>query len=158
LAVADWAKVLIVEDDEDVRLMLSTYLASKGCEVASAGTAVEGVSTALRIRPDLILMDLGLPDANGLSAARAIRSNVGYIGTPVLVVTAYDTMQFRNDAMEVGCAGYMVKPVEPEQLLETVRLLVGADRVKQGTLEGVRDEGSVGGGLRRYPPANADVP
>ena len=158
MAVADRAKVLIIEDDDDVRLMLSTYLASNGCDVASFGTAVEGVSAALGMRPDLILMDLGLPDADGLSAVRALRSNVGFVGTPVLMVTAYDSMQFRTEALEAGCVGYMVKPVDPERLLETVRLLTGAGGIKRGTSEGVGDEGSVGGGLPRYPPVNADVP
>ena len=158
MAVADRAKVLIIEDDDDVRLMLSTYLASQGCDVASAGAATEGVSMALTLRPDLILMDLGLPDADGLSAVRALRSNVGFVGTPVLVVTAYDSMQFRTEAVEAGCVGYMVKPVDPEQLLETVRLLTGAGGVRRGTSEGAGEEGSVGGGLPRYPPANADVP
>ena len=158
MAVADRAKVLIIEDDDDVRLMLSTYLASKGCDVTSVGTAIEGVSAALGMRPDLILMDLGLPDADGLSAVRAIRSNIGFVGTPVLIVTAYDSMQFRAEAVEAGCVGYMVKPVDPERLLETVRLLTGAGGVKRGASEGVADEGSVGGGLPRYPPVNADVP
>ena len=76
MAVADRTMVLIVEDDDDVRLMLSTYLASQGCDVASTGAATESVSMALTLRPDLILMDLGLPDAYGLSAVRAFRSNV----------------------------------------------------------------------------------
>ena len=158
LAVEDGARVLIVEDDDDVRLMLSTFLGSKGYAVSSAGTATGGVSAACETRPDLIIMDLGLPDADGLSAARAIRSDARLAGVPVLVVTAYDTMQFRTEAVEAGCVGYMVKPVDPERLLETVKLFTGTGRINRGAPEGSRDEGSGSGGLRRYPPANADVP
>ena len=148
LAVEDGAHVLIVEDDDDVRSMLSTFLESKGYAVASAAAAVEGVSAASRTRPDLIIMDLGLPDADGLSAVRAIRSDAGLVGVPILIVTAYDTMQFRTEAVEAGCVGYMVKPVDPEQLLETVRLFTGTSRFNHGASEGVRDEDSVGRGLR----------
>lgn len=158
MAVEDSAKVLIVEDDDDVRSMLSALLGSKGYAVTGAAAAVEGVSAACETRPDLIIMDLGLPDADGLSAVRAIRSEVGLGGIPILIVTAYDTMQFRAEAVEAGCAGYLVKPVDPEQLLETVRLLTRTGRINHGGSEGVRDEGAVGGGLRRYPPAHAEVP
>lgn len=152
LAVEDGIKVLVVEDDEDVRLMLSTFLASKGYAVNSAGTAAEGVSVADETCPALIIMDLGLPDDDGLSAARSIRSNVGCSSITIIILTGYDTLQFRTEAVEAGCVGYMVKPIDPEQLLETVRLLTGP-----GETEGVRDEGSGSGRLRRYPRASADV-
>jgi DNA-binding response OmpR family regulator len=158
LAVEDGAKVLIVEDNDDVRSMLSTFLGSKGYAVTSAAAAVEGVSAAVRTRPDLILMDLGLPDADGLSAVRAIRSDAGLVGVPILIVTAYDTMQFRAEAVDAGCVGYMVKPVDPQQLLETVKLFTGTGNIIHGASEAIRDEGTVGRGLRRYPPAHADVP
>ncbi len=153
MAFDDGAKVLIVEDDDDVRLMLSSFLRSKGYAVTGAG----GVSAALATRPDLIVMDLGLPDADGLSAVRAIRSNVGFVGIPVLVVTAYDTMQFRTEALEAGCMGYMVKPVDPGQLLEAVKLFTVSGGINRGAQEGISDEGSAGGGLRRHPPIDADV-
>jgi DNA-binding response OmpR family regulator len=122
------AHVLIVEDNDEVRLMLSTLLSSEGYAVTGVGTAVEGAVAAGKARPDLVIMDLGLPDADGLSAVRAMRSRVGLVHTPILMVTAYDTMQFREEAMEAGCSGYMVKPVDPERLLEAVRLLTRGGR------------------------------
>lgn len=122
------AKILIVEDADDVRLMLSTFLSSQGYSVTAAAAATEGVAAAVGARPDLIIMDLGLPDADGLSAIRAIRSDAGLAGVPVLVLTAYDAMQLRAEAVEAGCVGYMVKPVDPERLLETVRLFIPAGR------------------------------
>lgn len=125
MGVKGGARVLVVEDNDEVRLMLVAFLESKGYAVTGVGTAVEGVSAAGETRPDLIIMDLGLPDADGLSAVRAIRSDAATAGVPILVVTAYDTIQFRAEAVEAGCTGYMVKPVEPELLLDTVRLLAG---------------------------------
>jgi DNA-binding response OmpR family regulator len=145
MATEGGPRVLIVDDSDDVRLMLGTLLESKGYVVTGAGTAVEGVSAAADTRPDLVIMDLGLPDADGLSAVRAIRSDAGLAGLPVLVVTAYDTLQFRAEAVEAGCTGYMVKPVDPEQLLETVRLLTLVGGNNRGTPEGSGDEGSAGG-------------
>ena len=128
VAAEDSAKVLIVEDNDEVRLMLSTLFGSEGYAVTAARTATEGAAAAVETRPDFIIMDLGLPDADGLSAVRAIRSNVGLAGVPVLVVTAYDTVQLRTEAVEAGCIGYTVKPVDPERLLETVRLSILAGR------------------------------
>lgn len=118
------AKILIIEDADDVRLMLSAFLSSEGYSVTAAATATEGATEAVGTRPDLIIMDLGLPDADGLSAVRAIRSHAGLAGVPVLVVTAYDAVHLRAEAVEAGCAGYVVKPVDLGRLLETVRLLV----------------------------------
>jgi two-component system, cell cycle response regulator DivK len=115
--------------------------------VTSAATAIEGVSAAREMCPDLIIMDLGLPDADGLSAVRAIRSDEKLMGVPILIVSAYDTMQFRTEALEAGCTGYMVKPVNPEQLLETVRLFIGTGRINSGIPEGIGDEGAASGGL-----------
>lgn len=148
MPVQKGAKVLIVEDKDDVRLMLSTFLGSKGYAVTSASTAAEGVSAARETRPDLIIMDLGLPDADGLSAVRDICSDAELVGIPILVVTAYDTMQFRTEAVEAGCVGYMVKPVDPEQLLATVRLFAGTSRTNRGNMESFRDEGSDSRGLQ----------
>lgn len=127
-APEDGAKILIIEDTDDVRLMLSTFLASKGYSVTAAATATGGAAAAVATHPDLIIMDLGLPDADGLSAVRAIRSHSGLAGVPVLVVTAYDAVQLRTEAVEAGCAGYVVKPVDLGRLLETVRLLAPAGR------------------------------
>lgn len=144
VAAEDSARVLIVEDNDEVRLMLSTFLRSKGYAVTCTGSATGGAAAAVVTRPDFIIMDLGLPDADGLSAVRSIRSNAGLVGVPVLVVSAYDAVQLRAEAVEAGCVGYMVKPVDLERLLETVRLLAPVGREGRGALEGVGDEGSVG--------------
>jgi CheY-like chemotaxis protein len=118
-------RVLVVEDSADVRMLLSELLGAHGYVVTGAATGTEGIAAALHSPPDLILVDLCLPDDDGLSVARTLLSDAALAGVPVLTISAYDAVHLRAEALEAGCAGYAVKPFEPERLLETVRHLIG---------------------------------
>ncbi len=124
--------ILIAEDSDDFRLMLTAFLEGRGYEVACATNGAEAVEAARARTPDLVLMDLGLPGVDGLSAAREIGKLLSSEAPPVLIISAYDSSEFRAEALEAGCVGYMVKPVDPEALLRTVKLLLG-----QAKTEGV---------------------
>lgn len=119
--------ILVAEDSEELRDFLKTFLEGHGYEVLEAREGREAVAAALRERPDLILMDLGLPGTDGLSAARKIREHSPATETPILIVSAYDRVEYRTEAVEAGCGGYLTKPIDPNLLLKTVRLLLHPD-------------------------------
>lgn len=117
--------ILVAEDSDDFRLMLAAFLGGRGYEVACAQSGAEAVEAARRLRPDLVLMDIGLPGLDGLSAAREIRKMPSTGDVPILVLSAYDGTDFRTEALEAGCVGYMVKPVDPAALLGVIEHLLG---------------------------------
>jgi DNA-binding response OmpR family regulator len=119
--------ILIAEDSEDLRDFLKTFLEGHGYRVVEACGGLEAVAAFMRERPDLVLMDLGLPGTDGLTAVRKIREHQPAAETPILIISAYDRVEYRTEAVEAGCGGYLIKPVDPNQLLKTVRLLLHSD-------------------------------
>lgn len=126
-ALPETRTILIAEDSADLRDFLKTFLEGHGYRVLEAGEGQEAVSAALRERPDLILMDLGLPGTDGLTAVRKIREHTPANETPILIVSAYDRVEYRTEAVEAGCGGYLTKPLDTNQLLKSVRLLLHPD-------------------------------
>ena len=123
------AKILLVEDNEMNRDMLSRRLARRGFEVVVAVDGREGVTAAQRESPDLILMDMSLPVTDGWEATRLIRASAGTAHIPVIALTAHAMAGDRDKALEAGCNDYDTKPVELERLLEKIaRLLDGRAR------------------------------
>lgn len=116
--------ILIAEDSDDLRNMLRQFLEANGYQVLEALDGREAVALALGERPDLVLMDLGLPGTDGLSAVAEIRQQVPPAEMPVLIVSAYDRVEFRTEAVSAGCSGYVTKPINPADLLATIKLLL----------------------------------
>lgn len=116
--------ILIAEDNEDLRGMLGQFFGANGYRTVEAADGHEAVEAAARERPDLIIMDLGMPGLDGLSAIAEIRRRAPADETPVVIVSAYDRLEFRTEAVAAGCAGFITKPVEPAELLKTIRLLL----------------------------------
>jgi DNA-binding response OmpR family regulator len=123
----DKPTILIAEDSEDLRDFLKTFLEGHGYRVVEARDGQEAVAAVMRERPDLVLMDLGLPGTDGLTAVRKIREHTPAAETPILIVSAYDRVEYRTEAVEAGCGGYLTKPLDSNQLLKTVRLLLNPD-------------------------------
>ena len=120
------AKILLVEDNEMNRDMLSRRLARRGFEVVVAADGREGVGAAARESPDIILMDMSLPVTDGWEATRLIRACASTTRIPVIALTAHAMAGDRERALEAGCNDYDTKPVEIERLLEKIgRLLDG---------------------------------
>ncbi len=120
------AKILLVEDNEMNRDMLSRRLIRRGFEVVVAVDGREGVTAAGRESPDIILMDMSLPVTDGWEATRLIRASAGTAHIPVIALTAHAMAGDRDKALEAGCNDYDTKPVELERLLEKIsRLLNG---------------------------------
>jgi CheY-like chemotaxis protein len=110
-------RVLVVEDNQDSAESLRQLLYHCGYEVAVAYTGQEGLRAAQRMRPDVVLCDIGLPDSNGFVVAAALRKDPGTCGARLIAVTAYGQDEDRRRAREAGFDLHLVKPVDPEVLL-----------------------------------------
>ena len=117
-------KILLVEDNEMNRDMLSRRLVRGGYEVAIAEDGARGVAMATSDRPDLILMDMSLPVIDGWEATRRIKANEATRRIPVIALTAHAMAGDREKAMEVGCEDYDTKPVEMSRLLGKIAALL----------------------------------
>ena len=117
------AKILIVEDNEPNRDMLSRRLERRGFEVVVAIDGAEGVAKSKTEHPDIVLMDMSLPVMNGWEATRAIRADPATQTMPVIALTAHSMPGDREKAMEAGCDDYDVKPVDLPRLLEKMAAL-----------------------------------
>jgi two-component system, cell cycle response regulator DivK len=117
-------KILLVEDNDMNRDMLSRRLVRNGYEVFLAVDGQQGIDMALSERPDLILMDMSLPVIDGWEATRRIRANDATRGIPVIALTAHAMAGDREKAMEVGCDDYDTKPVEIARLLGKIAALL----------------------------------
>ena len=117
-------KVLLVEDNEMNRDMLSRRLLRNGYEVAIAVDGQQGVDMALSERPALILMDMSLPVIDGWDATRQIKANAATGGIPVIGLTAHAMAGDREKAIEAGCDDYDTKPIELARLLGKIAALL----------------------------------
>jgi len=120
------AKVLLVEDNEMNRDMLSRRLVRRGFEVVFAVDGQQGVDLAKSELPDIILMDLSLPVIDGWEATRRVKADEATKGVPVIGLTAHAMSGDREKAMEAGCDDYDTKPVELERLIGKMEKLLGA--------------------------------
>ena len=121
-------KILLVEDNELNRDMLSRRLKRTGFSVVAAVDGPEGIRMAREERPDLILMDVALGEMDGWQATLAIKADPELALTPIVALTAHALESDRRRSVEVGCADFDTKPVDYPRLLEKIErlLLVGA--------------------------------
>lgn len=118
-------KVLLVEDNEMNRDMLSRRLIKKGYDVVSGTTGREGVQLAATAQPDIILMDMSLPEIDGWEATKQIKSDPTTAAIPVIALTAHAMAGDREKAIEAGCDDYDTKPVDLVRLIDKIAKLVG---------------------------------
>jgi CheY-like chemotaxis protein len=117
-------KLLLVEDNELNRDMLSRRLQRKGYEMIIATDGQQGVQMAQEQQPDLILMDMSLPVIDGWEATRLLKSDASTQGIPVVALTAHAMAGDREKAMAAGCDDYDTKPIELPRLLEKIEALL----------------------------------
>lgn len=118
------ANILVVEDFEDSRFSLCRLLEMSGHRVVEAETGRQAIELARSERPDLILMDLSLPDVDGVLATVRIRSQEHGTRTPIIVLSAHDTPNFQERAFEAGCDDYVTKPLDFDALERLIRRYV----------------------------------
>ena len=121
-------EVLIVEDDELVQGLLTAYLGEKGYQVTSVGTGGEMAGVLQRRSVDIVILDLGLPDEDGLVLMRQVRSRSS---TPVVVITARTSRDDRLAALEIGADDYMVKPFDPQELVLRIENLLARSKGRE---------------------------
>jgi two-component system KDP operon response regulator KdpE len=115
------ARLLLVEDDVDLRTSISASLVARGYLVREAGTARDGLAAWASNRPDLLLLDLGLPDEDGLHVIGKIRREAT---TPILILSARHQERDRVEALDLGADDYLTKPFGVTELLARVRALL----------------------------------
>ena len=113
--------ILLIEDDPALRRALRTSLRSREFEVLETATGEDAIVVAADRRPDVVILDLGLPDLDGIDVLRRLR---GFSEVPVIVLTARDDQSEKVRSLDAGADDYMTKPFDPEELVRTIRGLV----------------------------------
>lgn len=124
--------ILVVDDVEDGRIVICDFLELRGFELATAADGVEAVDKAFELRPDLILMDVWLPNMDGLEATRRIKADPRTAGVPIIALTAHALASARAEAEAAGCDGVITKPFFPRDLEREVRRRLGMDVDDEG--------------------------
>lgn len=123
LGAGEGRRVLLVEDNEDHRQTLAAVLGIYGHAVAEAADGNEGLRAAQSDKPDVAVVDIGLPGIDGYELARRLREDPVTCGIRLIAVTGYGQAEDRRRALDAGFDAHLVKPVEPARLLETIHLL-----------------------------------
>lgn len=119
--VADSPKtILLVEDNEDNRIIYATALRFAGYEVVEAVTGTEGVQRARTSKPDLVLMDISVPELDGWEATAVLKADPTTRHIPVIAVTAHALPGDEERSLAAGCDGYLAKPIPPARLLAEI--------------------------------------
>ena len=118
------ARILLVEDNEMNRDMLSRRLERKGLQVLIAVDGEQGVAMARSEQPDLILMDMSLPTMDGWSATRSLKSDQTTCNIPIIALTAHAMSGDRDKCIEAGCDDYDTKPIEFSRLMSKIQTLL----------------------------------
>jgi CheY-like chemotaxis protein len=117
--------VLFVEDDSASRRGYAEYLSAAGYEVQEAATGQAALTAARVRRPDVIVLDLGLPDIDGWEVARQLKGADRTASVPIIALTGADLPHERVSAMRAGCDRHLAKPCVPKHLLEAIQLCIG---------------------------------
>ena len=124
------ATILVVDDFDDTRRLLRTWLERKGYRVVEAENGMQAISEAESENPDLIIMDLQMPELDGLAATRKIRECKKLADVPIVAVSAYGADMFRLPALQAGCNEYVSTPFEPSDLERLIRSYLHQELLK----------------------------
>jgi CheY-like chemotaxis protein len=117
-------KVLVVEDNSDNLRLISYALTRHGYEVIAADTGIKGVEMAISERPAFIIMDINLPDIDGLEATRRIRKSSSNGDIPIIAITSYAMAGDMDMVLDAGCTGYFEKPIDPLTIMDRIHTLL----------------------------------
>jgi two-component system, cell cycle response regulator DivK len=122
-------RALVVDDYDDAREMYAEFLTFKGLEVVQAQNGLQAVAQATSLLPDFILLDLALPDIDGIEVTRRLKKAPETAPIPIVMLTANAQPRMLEEARKVGCAAVVVKPCTPEELFDIVQ---GLAKVRTG--------------------------
>lgn len=114
-------RVLVVEDNKNNMRLITKLLENDGYETIKAETGEEGVNMAIAEKPDLILMDIKLPDIDGVEATRKIRASTSDDKTPIIAITSFAMAGDREKYMKGGFTGYIEKPIDPYTIIKEIK-------------------------------------
>ena len=135
--------ILVVDDVTDNLILISLAMQNEGYRVLTAKSGEEAIKIALIARPDLVLMDIAMPDVDGLAATRRIRKHPELRHLPVIALTAFETLGFRQAAFEAGFDGYLTKPIDFDKLNNLINVFLrdlDTTDLSQETKELLRDD------------------
>lgn len=117
--------ILHIEDNIDNRVLVRRLLESNSFKVIEAVNAYEAISCLLRYRPDLILMDINIPDVDGYTLTSKLKTVPGVRNIPIIAITANAMRGDREKTLHAGCDGYIEKPIDIDNFLTQVNLFLG---------------------------------
>jgi len=120
-------RILVIEDNEQNLYLTRFILERGGMEVIEARDGRTGLAAARESAPDLILLDIQLPEMDGFEVARTLRGEERTAGTPIVALTSFIMAEDRARVMDAGCDGMIEKPIEPEHFLDEVRVYLAVD-------------------------------
>ncbi len=118
--------VLVVDDEASLRLLMQATLGRGAYRVLEATNGAAGLELARRERPDLVILDVGMPDLDGYTVCRALKGDPETAGMAVVMLTARAQEGDRQRGVEAGADAYITKPFSPRALLETVERMLGS--------------------------------
>jgi len=146
--VSEMYRILLIEDNEFNRDMLTKRLRRRGYEVILAADGRQGIAMARQERPDLVLMDLSLPEIDGWQASRVLKSDAQTRGIPLVALTAHAMLGDREKALEAGCDDFATKPIDLPALLGIIQRLTAPGRdctSAQGNINETEQPSATGG-------------
>jgi DNA-binding response OmpR family regulator len=117
--------ILSVDDEPDVTALVRFHFSKAGYEVLTAASGREAIETIRCRHPDLVLVDLMLPDIDGLGLCEIIRQNSATAAIPIVILTSWATAEARQAGLELGAIDYVTKPFSPRDLVDRVARLLG---------------------------------
>lgn len=118
-------KILIVDDEEEIIFLLKRRLSKNGYEVVLAHNGVEALAVAQRERPDLLILDVMMPELDGLTVCFKLKTDPKYQSIKIILLTARDQQKDKHAGETVGADVYVTKPFEPDDLIKKVQELIG---------------------------------
>lgn len=150
--------VLLVDDDQDLLVALSGVLRRRGFDVVVAGDAVAAMTVATRHRPQIVVLDVGLPGGEGLLVMRRLHALPQLAGVPVVIMSGRDPGRYRDDAMAAGAVAYLTKPVDTDALVAALHTALGEDPSGgSGAADARQDAGAHAGKLVLLVDDDADL-
>jgi CheY-like chemotaxis protein/MinD-like ATPase involved in chromosome partitioning or flagellar assembly len=132
-------KILIIDDDLDTLRLVGLMLQRQGYQISAATNGQQGLDKAFEEDPDLILLDVMMPDLDGYEVTRRLRQNPSTLETPILMFTAKTQLDDKVIGFEVGANDYLTKPTHPTELQARVKALLARSNDKRGDVEPVKD-------------------
>lgn len=125
----DKKKILVVDDDRDLLRGMAIRLRANGYDTVCASDAIMAVSVAKNEKPDLIILDLGLPGGNGFVVMERLQDLVAVAMIPIIVLSAREPTEWKNRAVDAGAIAFFQKPADHKEIVSAIRKILSEDKV-----------------------------